>query len=86
MLDPRVLPLKDKGPVQGTLVLSQLGQAIVEIEDQATVDEPGTVALRLGDENTAVMLQGDLRTIQRLIVEADRQLSHLQHHRGWPRT
>lgn len=84
MLDPRVLPPKDKGPVRGTFVLSRLGEAIVEIEDQATMSEPGTVALRMGDESAAVLLQGDLRTIQRLIVEADRQLSHLQHHRETP--
>jgi hypothetical protein len=85
MLDPRVLPLKDKGPTRGTFVLSRLGHASVEVEDQATADDPGTVSVRMGDDDTAVVLQGDLRTIQRLIVEADRQLSHLQHHRRSPR-
>ncbi|HEY8526086.1 MAG TPA: hypothetical protein VIL48_14040 [Acidimicrobiales bacterium] len=84
MLDPRVLPLKDKGPVRATLVLSRLGQATVDVEDQATASDPGTVSLRMGDENTAVLLQGDLRTVQRLIIEADRQLTHLRHARECP--
>ncbi len=78
MLDPRVLPMKDKGPVQATFVLSRLALASVDLEDQATPGEPGTVSLRMGDDNAAVLLQGDLRTIHRLIVEADRQLMHLQ--------
>jgi hypothetical protein len=85
MLDPRVLPLRDKGPVNGNLVLTRLAQATVDVEDQATEAEPGTVSVRIGDDNTAVLLQGDLRTVQRLIVEADRQLSYLQHHRRAPR-
>jgi hypothetical protein len=41
--------------------------------------------VRIGDDSTGVLLQGDLRTVQRLIVEADRQLTHLQHHRQSPR-
>jgi hypothetical protein len=85
VLDPRVLPLRDKGPVTGNLVLTRLAHATVELEDQATEAEPGTVALRIGDDNTGVLLQGDLRTVQRLIVEADRQLTYLQHHRNAPR-
>jgi hypothetical protein len=84
MLDPRVLPLRDKGPVTGNLVLTRLAQATVDLEDQATEAEPGVVSLRIGDDNTGVLLQGDLRTVQRLIVEADRQLSYLQHHRQSP--
>jgi hypothetical protein len=85
MLDPRVLPLRDKGPVHGNLVLARLGHATVDVEDQATEAEPGTVSVRIGDDNTGVLLQGDLRTVHRLIVEADRQLTYLQHHRQSPR-
>ena len=85
MLDPRVLPLRDKGPVNGTLVLTRLAQAMVDVVDQATEAEPGTVSVRIGDDNTSVLLQGDLRTVQRLIVEADRQLTYLQHRRQAPR-
>lgn len=81
MLDPRVLPAQDKGPVHGTLVLSQLAHAAVELEDQATPAEPGTVSLRVGDDVTCVMLQGDLRTVQRLVHEADRLLTQLLHRR-----
>jgi hypothetical protein len=81
MLDPRVLPLRDKGPVNGNLVLTRLAHATIELEDQATEAEPSTVSLRIGDDNTGVLLQGDLRTVHRLIVEADRQLTYLHHHR-----
>ena len=85
MLDPRVLPLRDKGPVNGHLVLTRLAEATVDVEDQATEAEPGTVSVRIGDDNTGVLLQGDLRTVQRLIVEVDRQLTYLHHHRQSPR-
>jgi len=85
VLDPRVLPLRDKGPVKGNLILTRLAHATVDLEDQATEAEPGTVSLRIGDDNAGVLLQGDLRTVQRLIVEADRQLSYLQHHRQSPK-
>ena len=81
MLDPRVLPTHDKGPVHGTLVLSQLAHAVVELEDQATPSEPGTVSLRVGDGVSCVMLQGDLRTVQRLVHEAERLLTQLDHRR-----
>jgi hypothetical protein len=85
MLDPRVLPLRDKGPVNGNVVLTRLAHARVDLEDQATEAEPSTVSLRIGDDNTGVLLQGDLRTVHRLIVEADRQLTYLHHHRQAPR-
>lgn len=81
MLDPRVIPPRDKGPVRGNLVLVQLADAVVEVEDQATEAQPGTVSLRIGDDHTGVLLQGDLRTVQRLITEADRQLTNLRHGR-----
>jgi hypothetical protein len=81
VLDPRVLPTHDKGPVHGTLVLSQLAHAVVELEDQATTSEPGTVSLRMGDDVSSVLLQGDLRTVQRLVHEADRLLTRLAHRR-----
>jgi hypothetical protein len=81
VLDPRVLPARDKGPVCGTLVLTHLAEAAVDVEDQATDAGPTTVSVRIGDDQTGVLLQGDLRTVQRLIIEADRQLTYLRHRR-----
>lgn len=84
MAGPSALPTRDTGPVHGDLVLSRLAQAAVEIEDQATDAEPDTVGLRIGDDSTGVLFLGDLRTLQRLIAEADRQLTRLHRHRRAP--
>lgn len=84
MLDPRVLPAHDKGPVHGYVVFSHLAEAEIELEDQATEDMPGTVSLRIGDEVSGVLLQGDIRTVQRIVIEADRLLAQLMQARASP--
>jgi len=84
MTDPRLSAYEHRPPVRADVVLSQLARAGVELEDQATDTRPETVSLRIGDESTGVLFCGDLGVVQRLIVEAGRQLRHLQHRRGSP--
>jgi hypothetical protein len=63
--------------VHGEMVLTRLAGATIEVEDQATAEAPAEAMLRIGDRAAGVRFVGDLVTIQRLMAEADRQVTRL---------
>jgi hypothetical protein len=75
------LPRADESQVHSEVVLTHLGRAKVELEDLATDSSPADAMIRIGDATAGVRLVGDLTTIQRLLADADRQLTGLDRRR-----
>jgi hypothetical protein len=75
------LPRRDESPVHSELVLTHLARATVELEDLATDSSPSEAMVRIGDDTAGIRLVGDLITIQGLLADADRQLTHLHQQR-----
>jgi hypothetical protein len=76
------LPRPDESEVHSEVVLTHLARATVELEDLATDSSPAEAMVRIGDATAGIRLVGDLITIQGLLADAHRQLTHLQQKRG----
>jgi hypothetical protein len=59
------------------VVFTMHGETVPEVRLVDVSDSDHLVSLRFGDDRSGISLVGQLDNLHRLIVEADRQLSHL---------